>query len=266
MSTIDIDWGVRLASIVCVGFALSGCSQGPLAIGEGAAGQGAGGASGDVQSSSGADAPAATGGRATQSTGGKAENTGGLNTGGQGTSPPDQNNGGTAGVPPEDNTGGDQVVSTAGPAGAEGYSDVCEVALPLRCGDRLAHSTTIQGQPNQWYGYNCTQRWEGGRETIYHFSSDQDCTVDVRLVDLTTDLDVFLVECDPGSCGGCASYFDEEGWVNAVECSSVPLDLQDSFVEAVSFNVVAGQGRAVVVDGYDYSEGTYTIEVDCACP
>lgn len=79
------------------------------------------------------------------------------------------------------------------------------MALPLRCGDRLAHSTTVQGQPNHWEGYTCTQRWESGRETVYRFSSEEDCTVDVRLVDLTTDLDILLAECDPGACDDCAS-------------------------------------------------------------
>ena len=69
MNTIDLDRGVFLASLLCVGLALSGCSQGPLAIGEGGAGQGSGTASGGVQGGGGAEGDAPTGGRSTESTG-----------------------------------------------------------------------------------------------------------------------------------------------------------------------------------------------------
>ncbi len=192
-------------------------------------------------------------------------------TGGtSGADEPTPSTGGTSGADePTPSTGGTQITSTGGTsgdgtAGAQETGDVCESALPLRCGDRLAHSTTVQGHPNQWAGYNCTQRQESGRETVYHFSADQDCSVTVRIVNLTTDLDVFMAECDPSSCGSCSSVI-EPGWVDAAECSSIPLDLQTRFVEEIGFDVVAGEGHAVLVDGYDFAEGTYTIEVDCAC-
>src|SRR5689334_5825469 len=32
----------------------------------------------------------------------------------------------------------------------------CRNALPLRCGDRLTHSTVTEGQPDEWFGYACT--------------------------------------------------------------------------------------------------------------
>ena len=136
--------------------------------------------------------------------------------------------------------------------------------MPLRCGDRLAHSTIVQGRAGQWHGYACTQRWESGREAIYAFVTDQDCRVEMRLVDLTEDLDLMLLkDCDPTACGACAS--DADSFANAEECSSIPLDLQDHFVETIDFDALAGQARTVVVDGYTYAEGTYTIEVDCVC-
>jgi hypothetical protein len=134
--------------------------------------------------------------------------------------------------------------------------------LSLGCADRLSHSTTVQGRPNQWFGYACTQRWESGRETLYAFRSDQDCRVNVRLADLSTDLDLVLLSaCDASSCSTCLS--DPETVQNADVCASTPLDLQHG--ESISFDAAAGRSRIVVVDGYDYAEGTYTIEVDCVC-
>jgi hypothetical protein len=135
----------------------------------------------------------------------------------------------------------------------------------LRCADRLAHSTTVQGRPNTWGGYNCTARADSGRETLYAFRSDQDCQVEVRLVDLTTDLDLFLLDCDPTLCGSCS--WSPEGFAVPEICVSTPLDLQErQGGEMFAFDALAGQVHGVVVDGYAQSEGTYTIEVDCVCP
>jgi hypothetical protein len=306
---------IESVSLVCVLLGLTGCSQGPLAIGDGGAGQADGGGSGgSASSAAGADGRSGattsdttrntggTGGSADQNTGGQdtvpgdretggtggtsaEQSSGGTDdprpdqgTGGKNIQPPAQNAGGSAGAPTDPNTGGTvgsagaptdpntggTFSNAGGAAGAGGETAVCEVALPLRCADRLAHSTIVQGRPNQWYGYACTQRWESGRETIYAFVTDQDCQVEMRLVDLTEDLDLILLkDCDPSPCGACQA--DSAGMSNAQECSSIPLDLQDHFVETIGFEALAGQARTVVVDGYDYSEGTYTLEVDCVC-
>ena len=45
--------------------------------------------------------------------------------------------------------------------------------------------------------------------------------------------------------------------------SSTPLDLQT--VETVRWTSVPGKTDYVVVDGYAEAEGSYTIQVDCAC-
>jgi hypothetical protein len=307
----------EIASMACLLLGLGGCSQGPMAIGEGAAGQEEGGGSGgSASSAAGSDgrsgATSRDAGRNTGGTGGSADrNTGGQSTapgdretggtggtpadastggttggrpdqgtGGKHIQPPDLNAGGSAGTPADANTGGTAVgpagggagappdavagSNAGGAAGAGGETRVCDVALPLRCGDRLSHSTIEEGRPNQWYGYACTQRWEGGRESIYAFVTDEDCQVEMRLVDLTVDLDLLLLaQCDPSPCGACQA--DSAAMSNAEECSSIPLDLQDGFVEQIDFDTLAGQARTVVVDGYDYDEGTYTLEVDCTC-
>jgi hypothetical protein len=130
-----------------------------------------------------------------------------------------------------------------------GVASSCENPLPLQCGDRLNHSTLVQGRPNVWVGYGVSQRWESGPETIYAFQTPATCQVVARLKNLTVDLDLFLMtSCDPGS---------------TTEFSSTPLDLQT--IETVGFTSQPGQPYFVVVDGYSGAAGSYTLEVDCTC-
>jgi len=73
----------------------------------------------------------------------------------------------------------------------------CRDALPLRCGDRLSHSTITQGQANLWGGYNPSARAEAGRETVYAFQADAQCEVVMLLSELDTDLDLFVMDAEP---------------------------------------------------------------------
>lgn len=134
---------------------------------------------------------------------------------------------------------------TTGSGGAGGQCS----ALPLKCGDRLNHSTTYQGRVNTWSGYGLSQRGESGRETVYAFSSDGECAVIANLKNLTTDLDLFLLlQCSIES---------------NIQASSTPIDLQT--VETLSWVNPKATTRYVVVDGYAGAEGSYTLEVDCTC-
>jgi hypothetical protein len=139
--------------------------------------------------------------------------------------------------------------TTASPDAGTANGGSCEAPLPLKCSDRLKHSTQNQGRPNEWGGYGCSARAEGGREAIYAFEFAHDCDVEVRLTSLTTDLDLFMLSSCTRSSNG--------------KCSSTPLDLQDE--EHVEFFHTAGKAEFIVVDGYGSSEGTYTLEVNCAC-
>lgn len=128
--------------------------------------------------------------------------------------------------------------------------DACAAPLPLRCGDRLAHSTLSQGRADRWQGYSCTQRYEGGREAIYAFETQTDCKVDLRLSGLSADLDLLVLsECSPWACRAAAS---------------TPQDLQHG-TEALSVESLAGVKYFVVVDGYGEEQGSYTLDVACAC-
>jgi hypothetical protein len=159
-------------------------------------------------------APPATGG--TTGTGGFAGTGGATGAGGA-----------TASLPPD--------------AGVDGHVEAgsavnsCENPLPLQCGDRLNHSTLVQGRPNVWNGYGCSQRWMSGPEAIYFIQPPTGCQPVVQLKNLTADLSLFfLPSCDSLFC---------------TEPSAT----------------VTGQPYFVVVDGYNGAAGSYTLEVDCTC-
>lgn len=125
----------------------------------------------------------------------------------------------------------------------------CTSPLPLACGDSFNHSTITNGRANLWSAYGCTARLENGRETVYRLAPGNDCLATVTLSNLTTDLDVLrLATCDP--------------WA-ATDCASTPVDIQDD--EVISFLEYTDEASYIVVDGYDGSEGSYTIDVDCDC-
>ena len=121
-----------------------------------------------------------------------------------------------------------------GRVGADAAANSCENPLPLRCGDRLNHNTLIQGRPNVWSGYACTQRWMSGPEAIYFLQPPAGCQAVVQLKNHSADLYVFVV---PG-CGVMSS---------------------------CNFALEAGPPSFVVVDGYNGAWGTYTLQVDCTC-
>jgi len=140
-----------------------------------------------------------------------------------------------------------------GDAGSAGALGECAAALPLKCGDRVNHSTLIQGRPNLWSGYGSTQRAESGRETIYALSTAADCVVNASLSNLQTDLDLLLVP----ACNSTSSA------VPSLKASSTPLDLQSE--ESFSWMNPAARVSYLVVDGYAGAEGSYTLEVACSC-
>jgi hypothetical protein len=135
------------------------------------------------------------------------------------------------------------------PVGPGGAAAVCANTLALKCGDRFNHSTLVQGRANTWSGYGRTARGESGRETVYAFTSGEDCKVVAKLENLRTDLDLLLLsQCGPQS---------------NLAASSTPLDLQT--VETLSWTNPAHQTHYVVVDGYAGAEGEYTLALDCSC-
>ncbi len=146
-----------------------------------------------------------------------------------------------------DTVAGDDPVDA--PAGVDA-TGACPGAVGiLQCEKNLSGNTLLEGRPDEWSGYACTQRLESGPEVIYSFHSVADCQVSVRLEDLSVDLDLLVLDqCDPWSC---------------TKAASTPLDIQDG--EEVVFDVKAGGEYFVVVDGYAGASGTYEIAVECKC-
>jgi len=159
--------------------------------------------------------------------------------------------GGSAGdgsnQPSEGGTAGS--AASVGYAGSAGAGHQCAAAIPLACGDRFNHSTLTEGRENTWSLYSSTQRAESGRETLYAFSNPVGCVVTVRLSNLHTDLDLLLApRCDS---------------ISSSTASSTPLDLQTD--EILNWVSRGDELWYVVVDGYAGAEGSYTLEVMCAC-
>lgn len=194
--------------------------------------------------------PGAGGGGGTGGTGGTGGQSGAM-SGGSGGSGGRAGNSGSAGQAGMGSAG----IGSAG-AGAggstempDGGGDMCAAPLPVQCGDRLQHSTLVQGRADVWRGYNATQRLLSGRETLYALTTPSACSVVAQLQDLTVDLDLLLLTaCNPGS--------------NTL-ASSTPLDLQT--VETLRFSAAAAKPLYLVVDGYDGAAGSYTLTVDCTC-
>ena len=183
---------------------------------------------------------------------GSSDNTGGATTGGTT---------GTGGLSRVGGAGGSGGATSSPDAAPDGRLDVgmdvssadiflatdaaassCENPLPLRCGDRLNHSTLVQGRADVWNGYACTQVSMSGREAIYVVQLPIACQVSVQLKNLSARVVLFLLQ-------SCATM----PW-----CTSLSGSLH-------TFAVEAGQPKFLVVDGPDGISGSYTLEVDCAC-
>jgi hypothetical protein len=155
--------------------------------------------------------------------------------------------GGAAGSGDTGGAGGNPSAGQGGDLG--GAANQCPGALSIECGDSFNHSTLVQGRASQWFGYGRTARGETGRETVYAFQPTSDCSVSATLKNLTTDLDLLLLsECSPSANEAA---------------SSTPLDLQT--VETLTWTNAADQTYYLVVDGYGGDEGSYTLEIYCAC-
>jgi hypothetical protein len=80
-----------------------------------------------------------------------------------------------------------------------------------------------------------------GREAIYAIQPPTACQVSVQLVNPSADLDIFLLQ----SC-------------SFMSCTAL-------YGPSNTFPAGPGQPQYLVVDGYNGSAGSYTLEVDCAC-
>lgn len=99
--------------------------------------------------------------------------------------------------------------------------------------------------------FGCANFQTTGPEAVYTFVPNEDGPVTVTLSNLTVDLDLFVTTENAGSCepNQCVSF--------AASANST---------ETLTFEGTAGETYAVVADGFDGAEGTFTLAVDCPDP
>ncbi|MFC2172441.1 hypothetical protein ACFLU6_07390 [Acidobacteriota bacterium] len=148
-------------------------------------------------------------------------------------------------------TGGeDYYIVVDGINGAQGSFTVeiacpnyCVVDKDLACDTRLTDSTV--GKNSRFDGYNCSTRNESGPDLIYRFIPQVDDQHTVRLLNPTTDLDLFVLT-DLDNCSGnyCIKFGDN----------------------TATFDALGGVPYYIIVDGYNGTQGDFSIEVECPIP
>jgi hypothetical protein len=132
-------------------------------------------------------------------------------------------------------------------------SDSCLEAVSIHCGDQLG-GTTVGGFPNVWGAYDCSAMGFLGPESLYLFVPDHDGEVEVRLTDLSADVDLSLFmtpECD--STGAM---------MTTNECQIKYISSPDDL--AITFTAQSGVSQYLIIDAHDDDAGSYTLEMNCA--
>ena len=143
-------------------------------------------------------------------------------------------------VVPDEDAAGDTVEDDGG--GAAGN---CEDPIVLGCGDSLGGQTTV-GADSVLQDYACLDMPELGPERVYAITGTEESRVEITMTPAgETDLDLWVLEetCDPDSCLVSSPGFGSE---------------------FVAFTAEVGTVYYVVVDGFAYEEGGFSIEAVCS--
>ncbi|HCP46431.1 MAG TPA: hypothetical protein DIU15_10330, partial [Deltaproteobacteria bacterium] len=121
----------------------------------------------------------------------------------------------------------------------------CSPRSALPCGGIVTSDTSASSATNLIDGYSCSSWDASGPEAIYSYvaQSTGEVTVELTSVQSGEDLDVYVMQ-DVG--GGCL----------ADECISYGNT-------STTFNAAAGETYFISVDGYQGSEGDFTLEISC---
>jgi hypothetical protein len=136
-----------------------------------------------------------------------------------------------------------------GAAGEEGVYDIlvecggapglCGGAVPIHCGAVVVGDNT--GRTSRQAAYTCGLTQETGGEVVYEFTPTEDLLdVHAAIVADSSDHDIYVLTaaCDPTVC----------------EYGDVVTPL---------FDAVAGETLYIVVEGYQLSEGSFSLELSC---
>jgi hypothetical protein len=123
-----------------------------------------------------------------------------------------------------------------------GVGGTCSDDWELSCGDEDSWTNWGSGSTNNIDQYSCVGWEESGPEYTYVFRPETSEAVNVCLSNLSSDLDLFLVD-ESGGCdgGNCAQFGNS----------------------CIGFDAVAGEQYYLVVDGYLGALGSFDIDLSC---
>ncbi|MBW2260938.1 MAG: PPC domain-containing protein [Deltaproteobacteria bacterium] len=121
--------------------------------------------------------------------------------------------------------------------------EACTATTDVTCGSEFDANTGASGTPSDIDRWSCSRWDESGPEHIYSFSTGSDRTVQVRIADISEDLDVFIIQDNGGGCqsSNCITYGNNGAY----------------------FTASAGVTYYVVVDGYLGVTSSYHFTLTC---
>ncbi|MFH2007871.1 MAG: DUF4215 domain-containing protein [bacterium] len=119
----------------------------------------------------------------------------------------------------------------------------CQPAASLTCGQSATANNSGAGSTNNLGSYSCSPWNESGPEYAYIFTAPSDSFVTVTLSGMSSDLDIFVIEDQAGSCEAS----------NCIEYGGV----------STTFVALTGSIYYLVVDGYYGAQGPFSIHVQC---
>lgn len=125
---------------------------------------------------------------------------------------------------------------------------VCSSTLSLTCDNNFIHSILSNQQQDLIDTYSCASSLTlDSPEVIYTFSTNNECSVEITLTNLSYDHSLFrLSACDGSYC--------EDSSTNEGNTS-----------ESLSFNTLPGEEHLIAVDASGTTFTNYTIDVNCVC-
>ncbi len=130
-----------------------------------------------------------------------------------------------------------------------GTTNMCMAAGSLSCWSWVAGANNAPGSTNAVEDYACGIGNQTGPEYTYRFDMTEFGDVTVRLMGLSADLDLFVLDADGMQC-------DPD---NCVEMSTAG----GSSDETIEFFGFPGQSFYIVVDGWSSNTSSFQLEVQC---
>ncbi len=128
----------------------------------------------------------------------------------------------------------------------DGAAGSCSAGYTIGCGDVVDGETGLVSTWGDMNLYSCTNAYaDNADEHVYGFQVSANAAVTVTLTPLAgDDLNIWLLQgaCDPDSC---------------IDYS------HDGDPEVVTFNASSGLDYYIVVDGWSFHTGPYTLQVEC---